>query len=190
MGMCTIPPALRATSLFTREAHKDTAPIFIGAEIILHVVGCRNAEAGQGVFDDGGGAAAQQDAGLTQGGGGILDAAVGIELVEGGGHLAGIAIQAAGVTLNGGQTDLFGQTAQIADQIQLGGLHQQGQIGRLDLGGDVVLGQSLQDGLDAGVGVLDVIDRVFAVVADGQTQVELDGRGRVAGERRSGRRLR
>ena len=51
------------------------------------MIGCGNAEAGQGVFDDGGGAAAQQDAGFPQGGSGVLDAALGIELVEGGGQI-------------------------------------------------------------------------------------------------------
>ena len=141
------------------------------------MVGCRNAEAGQGVFDDGGGAAAQQDTGFTQSGSGILDAALGIELVEGGGHLGGVAVQTAGIALNGSQTDLLGQAAQIADQIQLGALHQQGQVGSLHIGGDVVLFQRLQDRLDTGVGILDIVDGVLAVVADGQTQVELDGRG-------------
>ena len=101
--------------------------------------------------------------------------------MEGGGHLGGVAVQAGGIPLDSGQADLLGQAAQVADQVQLGRLGQQGQVGGAHIGGDAVLGQGLQDGLDAGVGVLDIVHRILAVGAHGQAQVKLDGRGGGAG---------
>ena len=118
----------------------------------------------------------QADARVAQrGGGGFLDAADGVEVMEGRGHRSGVAVDAGGVAGLGGQADLLGQLGKLADQIQLGGIGQQGRVEDGRIGVDAVFLQGAQDALAAGMGILDVIDGILAVLPHGQIQVEVKG---------------
>ena len=105
-----------------------------------------------------------------------LDTAGGIEAVEAGGQLRDVLVDAAGVVIPGRQADLLGQGRQLLDELFFRLMLQQGHIRRF--GHRVALRRQGGDqGADAGVGVLNVVDRVFAVeeykLCTGKETVEL-----------------
>ena len=98
------------------------------------------------------------------------------------GQLGEVAVDAGGIVVAGGGVDLLRQTGQGADEgrLLLGG-HELG-VGVGGLGDGVAfLRQTVDQGADAGVGILDIIHGVLAVLPDGQVQVEIDGAGGGAG---------
>ena len=76
----------------------------------------------------------------------------------------------------------------MADQLQLlGGRQQRQLLGGARPGGDALGGQVLQNGADAGVGVLHIVHRVLAVLLHGQVQIEVNaGVGLVGVEQEPG----
>src|SRR5699024_1825405 len=79
------------------------------------------------------------------------------------------------IVLLGRHDDLLGESRQHTDQIHLGRVGQEGGVNVFhaqELHAGAL--QLAQDGADAGVGVLDVIDGVVVVGLDGLVQIEVD----------------
>jgi len=94
--------------------------------------------------------------------------------VEGGGQVREIAVDEAGVIVPGGQAHDVAVVCDLLDEGQLRGVGEQGEVHSLrGRDGVAVGGQVFQQGADPGMGVLDIVHGVFAVLPDGQAQVEL-----------------
>ena len=93
-------------------------------------------------------------------------------------HINAVAGDAGRVVLLGGSSDLSGESSQQADQCLLGGVGQDAGVHGLGTFKLHTLALKLfQHRADARVGVLDIVDRVLAVVAHGQIKVKVQ-RGR------------
>ena len=91
--------------------------------------------------------------------------------MEGRRHIVYITVDTGGLPISGGQTNLLRQPGQLPNQVQLLRVLQQREIWVLGAADAVPL-QVPQNALNAGVGVLHIINRVFVVLANGQTQVK------------------
>ena len=95
--------------------------------------------------------------------------------MEGTGQINDKAVDAAGVVLLGCHDDLLREGCQHADQVHLGGLGEQGSVHLLGTGKLHALAlHLLQDGADAGMGILHIVHRVVVVGLDGLIQVKVD----------------
>src|SRR4029453_5976217 len=126
----------------------------------LHPLRRVDPDQAEGVGQDLAGGVDQPPAGAGQGVVVAEDPALGVEAVEGGGQVLGVAGQAVGGALDGRHQHQLLEGGQAAQQ---GGLHrvaEQPQVGLLERQGrEPRLAALAQDAGDAGVGVLDVVDR-------------------------------
>ena len=141
----------------------------------LHLLRDVDLEHGKHVEDGVLDADAEGQTGLLEGGVCALNAAVAVEAVEGAGEVDDEAVDPAGVILLGGHDDLLREGGQHPNQVHLGGLGQQGGVHLLGTGKLHALAlHLLQDGADAGMGILHIVHRVVVVGLDGLIQVEVD----------------
>ena len=141
----------------------------------LHLLRNVDLEHGQHVADDVLDADAEGQAGLLDGGVCALDAAAAVEAVEGAGEVDDEAVDPAGVVFLSGHDDLLREGGQHPDEVHLGRLGQQGGIHLVGTReSDTLALHLLEDGADAGVCILDVVDRVVVVGLDGLVKVEVD----------------
>ena len=95
--------------------------------------------------------------------------------MEGAGQINDKAVDAAGVVLLGRHDDLLREGCQHPDQIHLGRLGEQGGIHLLGTGKLHALAlHLLQDGADAGMGILHIVHGVVVVGFDGLIQIKVD----------------
>ena len=93
-----------------------------------------------------------------------------------GGNLGGVAGDARRIIEPGGCHDLIGELPQLAGQLPLLGRGQEGEVGLLQrLGRQALGGDQLEHRADAGVGVLDIVDGIFAALLHRQVQVKIEG---------------
>ena len=138
------------------------------------MVGSGDAEGAESVLDNGCGAVDQCDSCIAE----LftlcaLDAALGIEVMESGSNVGCVAVEAGRLAGCGCKLDLLGQASQLTDKLYLAFVAKQAQVHIPGLVAYAVFTQGAEDALDSCVSVLDVVDGVFAVGTDGQTQIKL-----------------
>ena len=94
--------------------------------------------------------------------------------MEGGGQVCEIAVDEAGVVVPGSQAHNVAVACDLLDKGQLCGIGEQGEVHGVGRGDGVTVGgQIFKQCADPGVGVLNIVDRVFAVLPNRQAQVKL-----------------
>ena len=94
--------------------------------------------------------------------------------MEAAGQLLEVAVDVAGIVVPCGQLDLLAEGGELLDEGQLRLLAQEGHV-HVRHGGDAraLARQGTEQGADAGVGVLHIVDGILAVLPDGEAQVKL-----------------
>ena len=133
----------------------------------LHLFGGGNAENSEGGGDNAVHAVGELQAGRENIGLCALYALGIVEAVESGGQLDQIAVDAGGVVIAGGETNFLGEEGELLDELMLILTGELGNVHILCGNNGAALGcKSGNEAADAGVGVLNVVNGVLAVLAD------------------------
>ena len=156
------PPAGPAFGLMQKGRALQRALAFF-----LHFLRGGGADNGEGDRDDPAHTVAELEARLQQAGLGILDAADRVEAMKAPGKLGDVLVHAAGVVVARGKADLVRQGGELLDKLLL---RLVGELIRVRMGGHgMALGGEVYDQrTDARMGVLDIVNRVFVVLALGK----------------------
>ena len=138
----------------------------------LHLFGGGNTYDGKGVGDSLLYAIGQQKSCLCSLLLNALDAAGTVETVEAGGQLVDIVIDAAGVIVTGSDTNLLGESGKLLDKLDFVNIAEKAHIHIFCLGHFKTLScQTCNKGADTGVGILNIVNRVFAVLTESKAKV-------------------